>query len=220
VQVGILGGTGPAGRGLGLRLAVAGHDVILGSRDAERAQSVADELHGAWPQRSLALRGADNAGAAAAELVAVGTPWDAMVATVRPLRDELAGKVVISMAVALVKMGREVQAIVPPRGSMAGTLQAILPESFVAAAFHHLPAALLEDLDSGFEADVLVTSDHPEARATTITLVDSMEGLRGLDLGSLARAAACEAFTSICVALNIRYKTATSLRVSGIDSAR
>jgi 8-hydroxy-5-deazaflavin:NADPH oxidoreductase len=216
VHVGILGGTGPAGRGVALRLAEAGVRVTIGSRDAERALVVVGNVLARWPGRDLALDGADNAGAAGAELVVVATPWDSAIATVRSLPESLAGKVVISMANALVKEGREMLALVPPRGSVAVAVQAALPESLVAAAFHHLPAKEMEDLESGLEADVLVCSDHPAATAATVGLVERMRGLRPLDAGSLSQAAAIEAFTAVCVTLNIRHKAHTTLRMAGI----
>jgi len=217
VHVGIVGGTGPAGRGLAVRLAAAGHEVLLGSRDAERAAAAA-ELAGAHPDRSLALAGGDNGAAAGAALVVLATPWDSVVATVRPLREVLAGKVVVSMGVAMTKFGREVLPVTVPRGSVAAMVQAALPASRVSASLHHLAAEEMEDLDSGLEADVLVCSDHRDAAETTAALVNSIDGLRALDVGSLARAGTVEAFTAICVALNIRYKTATSLRVRGIPT--
>ena len=218
MHVGIVGGTGPAGRGLAVRLAAAGHEVTVGSRDAERAAAATAELTAANPGRALSLTGADNAGAAAAELVVLATPWDSIVATVQPLREELAGKVVVSMGVAMTKFGREVLPITVPRGSVAAMVQAAIPGSLVSASFHHLAGAEMEDLDSGLEADVLVCSDHRDATEATMALVNSIDGLRGLDVGSLARAGTIEAFTAICVALNIRYKTATSVQVRGIPS--
>ncbi len=216
MHVGILGGTGPAGRGLGLRLADAGAQVTIGSRDAERARGVVEELRERWAHRALALTGSDNAGAAAAELVVVATPWDGAAATVRALREPLVGKVVVSMANALVKEGREMLALIPPRGSVAAAIQASVPDSLVAAAFHHLPASEMENLESGLEADVLVCSDHPEATAATVALVERMDGLRPLDAGSLNQAAAIEAFTAVCITLNIRHKAHSTLRLAGI----
>ena len=216
MHVGILGGTGPAGRGVALRLAEAGVRVTIGSRDADRAVGVVGEVVARWPGRDLALDGTDNAGAAGAELIVVATPWDSAVATVRSLRESLAGKVVVSMANALVKEGREMLALVPPRGSVAAAVQAALPESLVAAAFHHLPASEMEDLESGLEADVLVCSDHTEATAATVVLVGRMRGLRPLDAGSLSQAAAIEAFTAVCITLNIRHKVHSTLRMAGI----
>ncbi len=216
MHVGILGGTGPAGRGVALRLAEVGVRVTIGSRDEERAAGVVADLMARWPGRNLEIRGADNAGAAGAELVVVATPWDSAIATLRSLREPLAGKVVVSMANALVREGREMLALVPPRGSVAGAVQAALPESLVAASFHHLPASEMEDLESGLEADVLVCSDHAEATAATVGLVQRMRGLRPLDAGSLSQAAPIEAFTAVCITLNIRHKAHSTLRIVGI----
>ncbi len=216
MHVGILGGTGPAGRGVALRLAEAGVGVTIGSRDATRAGGVVSELVTTWPDLPGGLEGADNAAAAAAGLVVVATPWDSAIPTVRALREPLAGKVVVSMANALVKEGREMLALVPPRGSVAAAVQAALPGSLVSAAFHHLPASEMENLRSGLEADVLVCSDHPEATAATVELVERMKGLRPLDAGSLSQAAAIEAFTAVCITLNIRHKAHSTLRLAGI----
>ena len=216
MHVGILGGTGPAGRGVAVRLAEAGVAVTVGSRDAARAAGVVGELTTTWPDLPGALEGADNAGAAAAELVVVATPWDSAIPTVRALREPLAHKVVVSMANALLKEGREMLALVPPRGSVAAAVQAALPESRVSAAFHHLPASEMENLRSGLEADVLVCSDHPDATAATLDLVGCMKGLRPLDAGSLSQAAAIEAFTAVCITLNMRHKAHSTLRLAGI----
>jgi NADPH-dependent F420 reductase len=214
--VGILGGTGPAGRGLAVRLAAAGVKVTLGSREAERARGVAEEVVANWPDRQLEILGADNADAAAADVVVLATPWDSAIATLKPLREPLAGKVVISMANALVREGREMLALIPPRGSVAAAVQAALPGSLVAAAFHHLPAGEMENLDSGLEADVLVCSDHSEATAATESLIEAMSGLRSINSGSLSQASAIEAFTAVCITLNMRHKVHSTLRIAGI----
>ncbi len=216
MHVGILGGTGPAGRGVAVRLAESGASITIGSRDAERAAGIAGELVERWPDLRLDVTGADNAGAAEAEVVVVATPWDSALATVRSVRQALAGKVVVSMANALVKDGREMLALVPPRGSVAAAVQAALPGSMVSAAFHHLPASEMEDLESGLEADVLVCSDHEEATLSTLGLVGSMRGLRALDAGSLNQAAAIEAFTAVCITMNMRHRVHSTLRIAGI----
>lgn len=216
VHVGILGGTGPAGRGVGVRLAEAGVQVTLGSREAERATGVADDIVAKWPDLRLDVRGADNAGAAEAEVVVLATPWDSAIATLKPLHELLAGKVVISMANALVKEGREMLALFPPRGSVAAAVQAAVPDSLVAAAFHHLPASEMENLGSGLEADVLVCSDHPDATVVTEALIELMRGLRPINAGSLNQAAAIEAFTAVCITLNIRHKVHSTMRIAGI----
>jgi NADPH-dependent F420 reductase len=199
-----------------VRLAEAGVRVTLGSRDAERAARVASEVVARWPDTDLALGGADNAAAADADLVVLATPWDGAIPTVRSVREPLAGKVLVSMVNALLKEGREMLALIPPRGSMAAAVQAAVPESLVAAAFHHLPASEMENLESGLEADVLVCSDYPDATAATIALVEQMAGLRPLDAGSLNQAAAVEAFTAVCITLNIKHKAHSTLRIAGL----
>jgi NADPH-dependent F420 reductase len=217
MHVGILGGTGPAGRGLAVRLSAAGVDVTVGSRDEERAAQVAADLAGRWGDRlGSRVAGAATAGAAAADLVVVATPWDSAVPTVRPLAAALDGRVVVSMANALVREGREMLPLVPPRGSVAAAVQAALPGSLVSAAFHHLPASEMEDLDAGLVADVLVCSDHPQASEATVALVERIDGLRPLEAGSLSQAAAIEAFTAVCITLNIRHRAHSTLRLSGI----
>lgn len=214
--MGILGGTGPAGRGLAVRLAAAGIDVVIGSRDAERATATASELLTSWPGLRGSIAGSANPGAAETAIVVVATPWDSAVATVSELRDTLADKVVVSMVNALLKQGREMLPLIPPRGSMAAHVQAALPDSKIAAAFHHLPASEMENLQSGLEADVLVCSDHVDASNTTCDLVNSMEGLRALEVGGLSQASAIESFTAVCITLNIRHRAHSTVRLAGL----
>lgn len=213
MQIGIVGGTGPAGRGVAVRAALAGHEVLLGSRDAQRAADVVGALHAGATGR---IRGVANEDAALAELVVAATPWDAIVATMRPLAASLEGKVVVSMANALARVRGEMTALIPGRGSMAAELQAALPRSRVTGAFHHLPASLMEDPDSGLVADVLVCGDDAAARAATCEFVDSLEGLRAIDAGSLAQAGPIESFTAVCITVNIRHKVHSSLRLGGL----
>lgn len=220
MQVGILGGTGPLGRGLALRLGDAGVSVTLGSRDPARGEALAAELSGQWPERELAIVGGGNAAAARAEMLVAATPWDGAVQTVSELSGELEGKVVISVGNALVKQGREMLALAPPRGSVAGALAAALPGSRVAAACHHLPAGPLADLAADLDADVLVCSDDPSATEATVDLLGKIAGLRPLDAGSLAAAGPIEAFTAVLASLNMRYKARSTLRLSGLDHVR
>jgi NADPH-dependent F420 reductase len=217
MRIGILGGTGPAGRGLAVRLAAAGTEVVIGSRDAARAGTIAAELVERWPDRRLPVSGASNEDVAACDLVVVATPWDSAIPTVRALAPALAGKVVVSMANALAKEGREFLALVPPRGSVAAMVQAALPDSLVSASFHHLPASEMEKLDTPVLSDVLVCSDHPAATRATVELVDLIEGLRGIDAGSLAQAAPIEAFTAVLITVNIRHKVHSALQLTGYD---
>jgi hypothetical protein len=211
--IGILGGTGPAGQGVGLRLASAGYDVVLGSRDAERAATVAAAL---VPRGTGSVSGASNEEAAGCEVVVVATPWDSAVATVTALRDHLAGKVVISMVNALVREGRELVPLYPPRGSMAAQLAHALPASTVVGAFHHLPASETVNLDSGLDGDVVIFSDDAAARESVAQLVDSMPGLRAVIAGTMSLASAVEAFTAVCISINIRHKAHSYVKLAGL----
>lgn len=211
--VGILGGTGPAGRGVAVRLASCGYDVVLGSRDAERAQQTAATL---IARGEGSVRGAVNEEAAACELVVVATPWDSAVATVKALQAQLAGKTIISMVNALIREGRELVPLYPPRGSMAAQLAYALPDSVVVGAFHHLPAAQMEDLDSGLDADVVIFSDDDAARLKVADLVNEMPGLHAVVAGSMSLASAIEAFTAVCISINIRHKAHSYVKLAGL----
>ncbi|MBV9953110.1 MAG: NADPH-dependent F420 reductase [Acidimicrobiia bacterium] len=216
MRIGVLGATGPAGSSLAARLASVGFEVVLGSRSKYKALEVRDRLCERWEGRDLAIEAADNKGAAQADLVVIATPWDAAAATAHSVAGPLAGKVVISMANALAKVGHEFQPLVPPRGSVAASVQAAVPRSRVAAAFHHVPAKELGDIDNPVESDVLVCSDHKDATETTLEIVNKIPGLRGLDSGELSNAAPIEAFAAVLLQVNVRYRTRVALRFTGI----
>ena len=217
MEVGILGGTGPAGSGLAARLAAAGLTVAIGSRSKDKAQEVVTALLERWPGRELALSAADNPMAAEAGIVVVATPWEAAAATAGSVAPQLEGKVVISMANALTRMGHEFEPLVPPRGSVAAHVQSAVPGSLVVAAFQHLPAKALANLDLPVESDVLIASDHAEAFEATARLVSLIPDLRPLNAGSIANAAPIESFTAVLLQLNVRYRTRAALRLTGIE---
>lgn len=216
MRIGILGATGPAGSGLAARLASVGFDVCVGSRSKYRAMEVADDLAARWADRSLAIEAADNAGAADADVVVIATPWDAAAATAASVARQLEGKVVISMANALAKVGHEFQPLVPPRGSVAASVQAAVPQSKVAAALHHVPAKELGHLSEPVLSDVLICSDHPEATEATIGIIGAIPDLRPLDAGQLSNAAPIEAFAAVLLQLNVRYKTRVAVQFTGL----
>lgn len=220
VRIGVLGGTGPAGRALSARLAAGGFEVIIGSRSKYRAMEERDRLLELWPDHQLSIEAADNPGASEADVVVIATPWDAAAATAASVSRELRGKVVISMANALAKVGHEFQPLVPPRGSVAASVQAAVPDSRVAAAFHHVPAKELGDLNEPVESDVLICSDHVSATQTAIEVVGKLPAMRPLDAGELSNAAPIEAFAAVLLQLNVRYKTRAAVKFTGIDTSR
>jgi 8-hydroxy-5-deazaflavin:NADPH oxidoreductase len=216
VRIGILGGTGPAGKALAARLASVGFDVVVGSRSKYRAMEVVDNLLEHWPGRSLTIGAGDNNQAAAAEVVVIATPWDGATQTAVSVEDRLRGKVVVSMANALTKLGKEFQPLVPPRGSVAASVQAAVPHCMVAAAFHHVPAKELGDLREPIESDVLICSDHATAVEVTSDIVGQIPNMRPLNAGELAMATPIESFTAVLLQLNMHYKTRVALKLTGI----
>ncbi len=216
MQIGILGATGPAGSALAARLASVGFDVVVGSRSKYRAMEVRDAILERWPDRGLVVEAADNEGAASAEVVVIATPWDAAAATASSVSRQLQGKVVISMANALAKVGHEFQPLVPPRGSVAASVQAAVPKSHVAAAFHHVPAKELGHIDEPVDTDVLICSDSRSAMATVVDIVARIPNMRPLEAGELSVAAPIEAFAAVLLQLNVRYKTRVALRFTGL----
>jgi len=218
MQIGILGGTGPAGTALGLRLASIGYDVVIGSRSAQRAAEVVRSELEKFPDLSERLTSGDNAAAAKCDVIVIATPWDSAAATVQENGDALHGKIVISMANALVRVAGEFQPLLPPRGSVAAHVQAAVPGCRVVAAFHHLPAKELGHLGSPIDSDVLICSDDAEALKEVSDIVSKIPGCRPLDAGQLSNATAIEAFTAVLLQLNVRYKTRVAPKLTGIKS--
>jgi NADPH-dependent F420 reductase len=202
-------------------LASIGHQVTLGSRDAQRAAGVVDELRARWGDQVAGLRPGDNGAAAgAADLVVLATVWDAAVPTATEHAGALASKTVIAMANGLKKQGRTFTPVLPPEGSLAQAVQVAAPDAHVVAAFHLIPAATLGDLERELGQDVLVVGDDDDARIRVLDLVDSIPGLRGLDAGPLVNALGLEAFSAALLTVNLRHKGEGSLRVEGIGPRR
>jgi len=214
VAIGVLGGTGPQGLGLARRLALAGHQVILGSRAAERAAEAASGLADA----GLPVRGKDNAGAAsAADVVIVAVPYDGHESLLAGLRGELAGKIVVDCVNPLGFDKQGAFALPVPAGSAAQEAAATLPDSTVVAAFHHVSAVLLSDpaVDE-VDTDVLVLGDDRAATDLVQGLVDEIPGMRGIYGGRLRNAHQVEAFTANLISMNRRYRAHAGLRITDV----
>ena len=218
MRIGIFGATGPAGSALALRLASVGYEVLVGSRSQDRCDRVVSDLTGQWPDRRLPIVPVLNEQAAEADLVVIATPWEGAATTAHAHSGPLGGKVVVSMANALVRVGSEFLPLIPPRGSVAAHVQAAVPTARVVAAFHHLPAKELGQLDRSVESDVLVCGDDRSAVQTTMDMAAKIPGCRPLDAGGLSNATAIEAFTAVLLQLNVRYKTRVAPRLTGIGS--
>lgn len=216
MRIGILGGTGPAGSGLAARLASIGHEVVIGSRSKYRAMEARDSIAERWPELGDRLHYGDNETAADCDLVVIATPWDSAATTAQEHASLLSGKIVISMANALVRVGHEFQPLVPPRGSVAAHVQAAIPASHVVAAFHHLPAKELGNLGEPIDSDVLICGDDSASVEQVSEIVAGIPGCRPLDAGELSNATAIEAFTAVLLQLNVRYRTRVAPKLTGI----
>ena len=217
MRIGIVGGTGPAGSALAARLADAGYEIILGSRSKYRSMEVVDSIIDRWPNRELAITPSDNVGAAQCEFVVIATPWDAAAITARSVQDHVRDKVVVPMSNALARVDDEFVPLIPPRGSVAASVQASLPDSRVAATLQHVPAQELGDLDQPLDSDILICSDNREATDLVAEIVGKIPGTRALDCGNLSNATAIEAFTAVLLQLNTRYRTRVALKLVGLE---
>jgi NADPH-dependent F420 reductase len=217
MRIGILGATGPAGGGLAARLASVGHEVLFGSRAVDKARGHVDELEKEWGDRVAGrLIACDNAWACDAPVVILAVHAESAIPTVQEHADRLAGKIVVSMANTLVKHGNEFNAVLPPHGSVAAEIQALLWRSRVCTAFHLVPAAEFGEIDHEMSSDVIVLGDDDEAKGTVMEITSSIPRLRPLDGGSLRNAVGMETFAAVLLTINIRHKVRAGLRLSGI----
>ena len=214
--ISILGGTGDQGPGMALRWARAGVDVIIGSRQQEKAEQVAAELNQELGENLI--RGLANPEAAAAsEVVALTVPFSAHNATLESVKQHLAGKILIDVCVPLDPDNpRKMQP--PAAGSATEEAQAMLGDSTrVVAAFQNVSAHELRHIDHAIDCDVLVCGNDREARQTVMQLVEQM-GLHAVDAGLAYQARVVEGITALLIGLNIRHKVKGSgVRISGLD---
>jgi hypothetical protein len=209
LAIGIIGGTGDHGRGLGFRLAVGGHRVIIGSRNAARARQCAEELTRMLPAGTPSLAGMNNAAVAeAAALVLLTMPWESDGSSISRLGPALRGKIVVSCANPIGFDSQGPHQLDTGHGSAAEHVAALLPVSRVVGAFHHLSArSLLDPAADLSAADVLVCGDDDAAKATIRRLCLAVTGRTGIDAGPLRLARQIESFTAVLISVNRRYRT-------------
>jgi NADPH-dependent F420 reductase len=211
LTIGVLGGTGDQGRGIALRLATSGLRVVLGSRDAARADEAAKALgHG--------ITGVDNLECArSSDVVIVAVPWDGHRATLEPLAEALAGKVVIDCVNPLGFDKQGAYALTVDEGSAAQQAQAVLADSHVVAAFNNISAVLLLDPDvATIDTDVLVVGDVRAATDLVQSIVERIPGMRGIYAGRLRNAHQVEALTANLISANRRYKAHAGVRITDV----
>jgi NADPH-dependent F420 reductase len=221
--VAVLGGTGAEGTGLAFRWVRAGFEVIIGSREAARAEQAAQDLR-ARADANARVRGLANPdAAAAASLVVLTVPFAAQLPTLNSVKDQLQrGSVLVDVTVPLATAvgGRPTQMLGVWAGSAAEQAAAAVPEGVaVVAAFHHMGAHALGDVAHEVDCDVLVCGDARAAKERVRPLVEAIAGARYVDAGPLANARIVESITAMLVGINIRYKVPGSgIRITGLES--
>lgn len=211
LSVGVIGGTGEQGRGLARRLAMAGQRVTIGSRDGARAAHIAGDI-------GFGVTGATNAECAqGSDIVIVAVPWDGHAATLSDMRESLGGRIVVDCVNPLGFDKQGAFALSVSEGSAAQQAAALLPDSRVVGAFHHVSAVLLLDENlAEIDTDVLVLGDDREATDIVQALVNKIPTMRGIYAGRLRNCHQVEAMTANLISMNRRYKAHAGLRVTDL----
>lgn len=219
-RIGVVGGTGPQGKGLAYRFALGGHTVVLGSRAAEKAEVAAAEITErlAGVEGAGAVTGAANADAAqACDVVLLAVPWDGHDELVATL--PLAGKIVVSCVNPLGFDKRGAYGVPVDGGASSAAEHAadLAPEARVVGAFHHVSAVTLWEHEGPLaDEDVLVVGDDVEAKEVVAEIAASVTGRPGIDGGKLRLARQLEPWTAVLISVNRRYKTHSGVRISGV----
>ena len=218
--IGFIGGTGPEGLGLAMRLALADDRVLIGSRRPERAEAAAQQVRDAL---AVVGRTADAGGGVnrdvvrEADVIIVVVPFDGHEATLIDLRDDIGSKIVVDAAVPLQFVNGQPGVVAVEQGSATEQAQALLPDARVVGAFHNLSARKLQALDDEMEGDVLITGDDAEAKRTVIGMVGRMPRLRPVDAGALVMSSFVEGITALILSINRRYKSNAAVQMVGIE---
>jgi NADPH-dependent F420 reductase len=221
--LGFLAGTGPLGRGLALRLALAGHEVLIGSRKREKAEGVVAELLADAPglPADLPIRGVVNAEAAErAEIAYLCFPWEGQADSLPPVADALAGKVVVCVISPLAFDDDGPHTPEVADGSAAEEAARLLPGARIVSGFHDVAAKKLLAVPKPVETDVLICGDDAEAKQVIIGHADAVPGMRGVDAGRLRMSRHLEGLTAVLVAVNVRYKVRAGVRVTGLSEEK
>ena len=214
-MLGFIGGTGPEGRGLALRFALAGEQIVLGSREANRAIQAAEEIANLAPAASI--QGALNSEAArVCDIALIVVPFAAQRPTLEALREELAGKIVVDVVAPLAFDKGVARAVAVEHGSAALEAQELLPQSTVVGAFQNVSADELLRPQKSINSDVIVCSDDDASKQTVMKLAELIRGTRAVDGGGLANAKYVEDFTALLININRIYKAHSMIKIVGI----
>ncbi|MCX8172698.1 MAG: NADPH-dependent F420 reductase [Archaeoglobaceae archaeon] len=209
MKIAILGGTGDLGIGLSLRLAIAGHEVIVGSRSEEKAKSKAEEYKKILSSKGLSgnIIGTTNQEASKlCDIAIVTVPWEQAFTLAESLKSELAGKVVVSPIVPMKREGKFFRYVELPEGSAAEKIAGILKDSKVVSAYHNIPAERFANLDENFEWDVVVCGNDKEAKEIVLRITKEIKGLNAFDGGDLKNSRLVESLTALILNVMVNNK--------------
>jgi len=217
--IAILGGTGPAGTGLALRWARAGETVIIGSRDAQRAQQTADRIKKKTGDQAPISGTENSAACAAADILMLTVPFEGQAPLLKQLKPAIRpGSILIDATVPLATGvgGRASRTLGVWQGSAAQQAAELVPKGVsVVAAFHNVSAELLNG-DDPLDCDVIVCSDDANASQVVRELAAKIPGVRAVDGGKLENARIVEQITALLIGLNIRHKGHAGIRLTGL----
>ena len=222
--IAVIGGTGPAGTGLALRWARAGETVIIGSRDAARAQQAAETIRKRAGANAQVSGTENSAACAASDLLVLTVPFEGQAALLKQLKPAIrAGSILIDATVPLAASvgGRASRTIGVWQGSAAQQAAELVPKGVsVAAAFQNVSADVLNgNIDDDVDCDVIVCSDNPNATQIAMELAVKIAGVRAIDGGKLENARIVEQITALLIGLNIRHKGHGGIRITGLTDA-
>ncbi len=217
MKLAFVGGTGPEGLGIAMRMARAGHEVMIGSRSQERGEEGAAKVIAAVP--GALATGGDNAFCVRdAEVVFLTFPYSGQQPTLEALGNALDGKIVCNVAAPLeFVQGVGAVALNVEGKSALQEAAAQVPNARLVSAFQNMSAEKLMELDHAIDCDVLVCGKDADAKQVVIGLANQVEGVRGIDGGGASQSRYVEMLTSLLINLNRKYKTQTSIRIVGID---
>ncbi|MCH9036490.1 MAG: NADPH-dependent F420 reductase [Chloroflexi bacterium] len=219
-----IGGTGPEGLGLAFRFLLAGEDVVIGSRSAERAAAAADKLKemlasspSGGGASSGTARGMENEQAVkAGDAILITVPFGGQADILALLRDAIGDKLVVDTVVPVKFAKGKISAILVEEGSAAEQAQRVLPEATVISAFQNLSAETLMDPHEAVDCSVIVCGNDLEAKKKVMGLAEKIEGIRAIDGGGLANSRYVEDLTTLLLNINRIYKAHSSIQITGL----
>ena len=213
-MIGVIGGTGPEGRGLATRFALAGECVFIGSRNSQKGQEVAEEI--SISSGNLIQGGNNEEAAQKGDVIIISVPYKGHAKMLSKLESFLKNKIVIDVVAPLVFGKKSISSTIVEEGSAAEQAQLLLPESQVVGAFHNISAQELLKHNNSVCCDVIVCSDFDDPKKYVMRLAEKIDGVRGIDGGILANTKYVEQLTALLLNINKAYKAHSSIRITGV----